>query len=311
MKTLIEDKDISSFETNTASLKECLDEFIFYLETECCIDLNLERDIRQDDDFTGFDVNLGALPYYIASTVKKAFIELLRRSHLGDSQTNLINSVLMEGINETCMHFIRGDEIALEILNFYMQYLKNSELGVITPSIEAGLYNSYTWLRNLQDNKGFTTINDYARKVLESIFLMALESGLHENEEFEFIDKYFNSNVFDHFIEIDAPNFYSDELILLFKKYQIRLLYADLYRKETARSLYNEDAPSNLSTFLEKIIKNRAYSLPSNKEFRYALYRSFEDEMSEKFISFEQSVLKGSDKIQVLKESNPLYFLDK
>ncbi len=282
------------FLSTKKSIQEKYYYFIQFYEEKFGIDLENE-DYMYNDNFSLF------FPV-VENVVKKGIIYAMlfypieTRDHLANYiLKNSITTLAMDLVNET-------DEIYI-LFAAYIEYLKSFNVN-FNLNDEHDVLTKYPWINEIGKNKGFKTINDCSRKVLESLYLLGVESSLNEEEIYKIFDGYFSTSVFDEFITKDAVTFAVNSTSkALFKKYQMRLLLSDAYARESM----NDDG---IGEFLEEKIEAGDFNLPTSRKERYQIYRDFIGEIRYTLRSTEYSNLFFNDKVMTLAKVNPLFFLD-
>ncbi len=282
------------FLSTEKSVQEKFYYFIQFYEEKFGIDLESES-CTYEDSFSLF------LPV-VENVVKKGIIYAMIVYPV-EAREHLANYVLRNSITNLALDFGNETDGAFLLFSAYIGYLENYDVS-FNRSDEYDVLEKYPWINDIHKNKGYKTINDFGRSVLEDLYYLGVESSLEKFEICKLFDGYFSTSVFDEFITKDAAPFAVNSASkALFKKYQMRLLLSDAYARESM----NDDG---ISEFLEEKIEAGDFRLPTSRKERYQIYGDFIDEIGETLRSTEYSNLFFNDKVMTLGKVNPLFFLD-
>ncbi len=243
---------------------------------------------------------------------KSAYFYLNRLTENRD-YVGIINLFMTKSIDELNSYF---DDTTLETLAIfygYLGYLIDVKNRKITCDTLLHLKRQHLWIEDLKNNRGFTTINDKARKITTSIFDMLYDVGLDENAIANSFDFYFTNPNPDNLLSRYAKEYTENpEKVFMFKKYMIRIMFSDIYLNlKASEDGEDTDFDEELLKYIENSIKKGEYLLPSNQLLRKRLYlKSYSCLRTDYDRHFLVSILIVKDEIKTLKLSNPLYFLD-
>ncbi|HBA37684.1 MAG TPA: hypothetical protein DCY94_03090 [Firmicutes bacterium] len=247
----------------------------------------------------------------IANIVRKACLMLLLEK---DSVSEkMINKVLRSNIEMLTVEILGGTDFALSIIEAYVDYVvKVEHYSIISSDYLGKIADKFPWLDEIGDTRGFRTINDMARDVLDCVYGYVTEEPISDLERHALYDRYFMTDAFDHFIESGAePYSHSKEEIFLFKKYQIRIMFTDLYASLSIDKSEDENfSEAELLAFLEDEIYAGDFYLPTDPEARYKLLDAYFINMYVFKKEKARRVLEDNDKMKILSMGNPLYFID-
>ncbi len=282
------------FLSTEKSVQEKFHYFIQFYEEKFGIDLESEC-CTYEDSFSLF------LPV-VENVVKKGIIYAMLLYPV-DAREHLANYVLRNSITTLALDFGNEADEAYLLFAAYIGYLENFDVS-FNKGDEYDVLEKYPWINELHKNKGYRTINDFGRSVLEDLYFLGVESCLEKYEICKLFDGYFSTSVFDEYITKDAATFAANNASkALFKKYQMRLLLSDAYARESMND-------EGISEFLEEKIEAGDFRLPTSRKERYQIYGDFIDEIGETLRSTEYSNLFFNDKVMTLGKVNPLFFLD-
>jgi len=286
------------------SISEALEKYIEFLSRVSGIDFE-NMDEENDNPFEYKIVNV-----CVADTLKKAIIAIMTRSNT-EEKDEIMTHILSMSIKEISREFIEHTDFARRILSAYFSYLKLKSIGQINTKLEHTLEEKNLWFKNLNTYKGFYTINDMARSVLDSICALALDLEATDEQLGNLFDGYFYTSTFDQFIKSDAPMYAKNkETISIFKLYQMRLIIADAYTRESSSYIMEEKEETGILEDLEDLIERQDFRLPKSKRLRYLIYKSFYRGYTLNELDYLYNILGSEDKIETLRPINPLYFLD-
>lgn len=276
------------------SVQEKFYHFIQFYGEKFDIDLGNE-DCVYEESFSLF------LPV-IENVIKKGIIYAMLSYPVG-MREHLVNYVLRNSITNLALDFVNETDGAYLLFAAYIEYLENYGIS-FNSNDEHDVMVKFPWINDIHKNKGYKTVNDFGRSVLEDLYYIGVESSLDEDEIGKLIDGYFSTSVFDEFIVKAAPPFaVNDASKALFKKYQMRILLGDAYARESM----DDDG---ISEFLEEKIEAGDFTLPTSRKERYQIYKDFIDEVGDSLRTTEYSNLLFNDKVMTLGKVNPLFFLD-
>lgn len=286
------------------SASEFLDKYVQFLSNVSGIDF--------DDIFDEYidSFKLKIVKSFIGDTLKKAIIASMVGENYGNSDST-VNFIISMGIDRITREFINRTQVAELIMGEYKCYLLRKDLGMIDFCMENEILRRFTLLRRLDTYKGFYTINDMVRLVLDSVCSLALDLEATDEQLGSLFDGYFYTSTFDRFIETDAPMYSkSKNTIQIFKRYQMRLLIADAYTREASSFIMEEKEETGILEELEDLIERQDFKLPNSKRLRYLIYKSYYRGYTLNELDYLYNILGSEDKIETLKPINPLYFLD-
>ncbi len=250
----------------------------------------------------------------IVGITKKALIYMF--STRDETYDELITEIKNSSINKLVETFYDNSYISYCILKEYLNYLVECFHGVIGYSKVSIIEEDNPWIVELEKNKGFDSLNDKARAVLEDMYEVAIMDDFEGGGFFRILDYYFDTSESEMVLEKYAIEFtHRTDDIKKFKRYQIRIMFADVYKSLKACSFgeYGESARKRLAILedVEGKIFNEDYTLPEDKVIRYDFYRQFYIALKEKTMWDAQTrILEENDCVKILKPVNPLYFLD-
>lgn len=247
----------------------------------------------------------------IADITEKALIYMF--STRDEAYDELVTEIKNSSINQLVETFYNNSYLAYCILKEYLHYLVECFYGVLGYSKISIIEEDNPWIVDLEKNKGYDSLNDKARAVLEDIFeAFVMEDGGF----FRILDNYFDTFDNEMVLEKYAIEFtHRTDDIKKFKRYQIRIMLADVYRSLKACSFgeYGENARKRLAILedVEGKIFKEDYTLLEDKVIRYEFYRQFYVALKERTMWEAQTrILEENDCVKILKPVNPLYFLD-
>ena len=252
--------------------------------------------------------------FIISDLVRKALYHVV--SNYDESYDDLINAIKLRPISYIVQEFEEESCLAYCIFAKYMQYVVDWFYGFYDYTREVSIEEKHPWIGELEENKGFESINDKARNVFDDIVIRARLQGANLNDLYTVFDKYFRDSRSEMSLEKYASEFTSSkEDIMNFKSFQVRIMLVDVYSllkiesiEKCGKSLEIEFA---ILEELERKICEEDYTLPGDKDFRHAIYMKFYHSLINKdLLKVLPEFVDDEDFVKVIKPVNPLFFLD-
>ncbi len=236
--------------------------------------------------------------------------------HPTAANTEIINYIASHSIEDISKEFRFQGDMYLKIFLEYLRYLVVASTKDLTKNDEIQIMKDHPWIKKLSTHRGFSTLNDLCRIVLEDIFDTLYDDFIDPKIIFKNLDNYFLKNTVDSSTRKFGPSISSLENLLAFKYAQTRLILADVYLYLKATSIYKESegeefTESELLSIIEDKIDLEDFTLPSKKADRYKIYGLFFEFLKKSFLRDKyMHILTSNDEIKTLGSINPLYFLD-
>jgi len=231
---------------------------------------------------------------------------------------HFINEILETDINTTASKVKSHSSFSDETMYLYYKYLKERVSNPNFDEIMMFVFEDHDWLSNLDNYKGYTTINDLLRDVLSEICYD------HNNSEFitdkctKELDLYFTTKKHDFYLQERFPQVLDQKTIEAYKKYQLKLMMADAYTflkyasiKESEYPLCEEEV--EILEELEKAFSTQNFKVFTNFEKRRFLYNEFWVNINDNYINVRRNPIRyliQIDEAKTLKKANPIYFLE-
>ena len=239
-----------------------------------------------------------------------------------DTTDEVINFILKTDFCDIVQEFKSRSSFSLYMMRHYILYIFKRNSGLLKDKEIDEIFKKYTWLEELFFSKGYSTINDKARKVLLDMHEALENIDAQKADINKVLDDYFSDGKNNIFLKREFPGMNDEKEILAFKRYQFRLIVADSYlalkswdimRNES--DVENPDDPqeyrSILIDYLEDFISDGDYELLRDLETVHQLYGIFFTYNSQDYYrELHSSLLGANDCLHILKKANCLYFMD-
>jgi len=266
-----------------------------FLETE-------ENFMEQEEYCDNVLSNMESMAYRICTeTLQSVLVEIM----FTKKNEKLLNSIIRNSIDDVIYTFSQDRDFGIAVISVYLQYLINITTGALDLNKKREIFGNYTFIFNLDENKGYTTLADYIRDILVGIYYDAVSSEIDEKGKSENYERM--TEALDEFFFTNEKN----EYFIRSRKFSIRILFADAYLDLKINKIKCiDDEDNDLLEYIEELMNLEGpFRLPKDKNTRMRLYKHFANYNVERdwYRKEDMESLEDEEDIKRLLYINPLH----
>lgn len=261
------------------------------------------------------------------------YLLALKETNKANAKDKLVFSYITNNhIRTVIANLEKGKDFADTTIKYYIQYLIAKHNFILTSDYEDDIFDKYEIITTLDINKGYTTINDLIRRILEDMYgdYYSFNQANIQEEENDIsdellvtIDEFFFSDKQDTYLLDNGIDDANKEFIRKLKEYTARIVLADAFLDFTIMKFDCESTDGNLDDyfiqeekeayeFIEAVIESGEYLLPVDAEVRHDIYKHFYFYNRELDLDRKDDLKKmiDGDESEKLLKLNPLCFLE-
>lgn len=251
---------------------------------------------------------------------------------LDETDKTILSYIIETNINEVIANLGEQGEFADIMISYYIKFLISKHNFILSDDFESDIYTKYPIIKNVDTNKGYTTINDKIRNILITMYddycdLNSIKEGADDDDIDDGflmqVDDFLNSNKYDSYIENEGISVTDKSFITEFKQYISRIILADAfidfmllkYDCESTDNTFDDfftKEEIEAIEFIESLAENGYFALPVNIEIRHEIFKHYF--LYNREIRLDRSkdvedLIDGDDAPKLLK-LNPICFLE-
>ena len=206
---------------------------------------------------------------------------------------NTIKYILEHHIRAVINELRNGGEFTDTMISYYIRYLMAKHNFILSSEYEDEIFDRHDIITKIDINRGYSTINDKIRSMLDSIYddYYCLNFEPEEDNDISeglliTLDELIFSDIRDTYLVENGIDDRDKRYVNYIKNYMLRIILADAFLDLLMIKIDCEQTDGCLDDFftseekeaydfIEAVIESKKYALPQDLEVRHEIYRHY------------------------------------